>query len=128
MSSGPLVVPWEFVCHDNHRLMPAKIGKYIRLIMAPGYRAAKRGAELTLKQQWRDAPLTGAVEVVGLVFMPDRRKRDPGNYRKLCTDSLSGIVYLDDAQIERETWIRAGVDTKRPRIEITLTEAASHAV
>lgn len=116
-----LTVPWEFVCHDNHRLMPARIGKAVRLITAPAYRVAKAGAEIMLKKQWRELPLSGAVMLIGRVFVPDRRKRDAGNYRKLITDALSGIAYDDDAQLEHETWIKAGVDRDNPRVEITIT-------
>lgn len=122
-ASGGLTVPWAYVCHDNHRLMPAKVGKSLRLITAPEYRIAKKAAELLLRRQWQGVPLTGGVVLIGRVFVPDLRKRDPGNYRKLLTDALSGIAYTDDAQLERETWERAGVDRRNPRIELTVTLA-----
>ena len=56
--------------------------------------------------------------------MPDRRKRDAGNYRKLLTDALSGIAYDDDSQLVREVWLLGGVVHKDlARVEL-LVEAA----
>jgi Holliday junction resolvase RusA-like endonuclease len=121
----PLVVPWQYVMHDNHRLMPIRMGKGARLITAPAYRDAKAAATLLLIQQWaRRERFTGAVALTGTVYMPDRRKRDAGNYRKLLTDALSGIAYDDDSQLVREVWLLGGVVHKDlARVEL-LVEAA----
>lgn len=119
-----VILAWDCVMHDNHRLMPVKIGKGVRLITSGEYRAKKLMAETSLKSQWRpDLPLRGRVFLVARCFFPDKRKRDAGNYRKLITDALSGIAYADDGQLHSETWERAGIDTKNPRIEITLEAA-----
>lgn len=123
--SGVLTLPWAVVRHDNHRLIPSRNRR--GLIASPEYREGKQAARLLLGAQWRSKPLNGAVQVFGRVWMPDRRKRDAGNYRKCLTDAMSGICYDDDAQIWRETWERAGIDRENPRIEITvepLREAA----
>ena len=34
------------------------------------------------------------------LFMPDRRRRDIDNYNKILLDSLTGIVWEDDSQID----------------------------
>lgn len=118
-----IVIPWHFVMHDNHRLMPARprVGQYTaRLITAPGYRQAKAGAEYTIKAQWKGQRLCGVLEIIGRCFFPDNRKRDAGNYRKLLTDAMSGICYDDDAQLYREVWERVGIDKANPRVEITI--------
>jgi crossover junction endodeoxyribonuclease RusA len=47
-----------------------------------------------------DQPLTGRVSVAILARMPDKRRRDLDNYLKVLLDSLSGIVYVDDSQID----------------------------
>lgn len=117
-----LTLPWSVVLHDNHRLMPIKVGKAVRLITSPAYRTAKHGAERLLKAQWKGQPLAGDVILTAVVWVPDLRKRDAGNYRKLCTDALSGIAYGDDAQLVSETW-RKALDRENPRVDI-IVEAA----
>lgn len=116
-------IPWQFVQHDNHRLMPARPrqGQYTaRLITAPEYRAAKEGAELYIKRQWRCERLRGEITLTARCFFPDNKRRDAGNYRKLLTDAMSGICYDDDSQLVREVWEKAAIDRDSPRIEITI--------
>jgi Holliday junction resolvase RusA-like endonuclease len=122
-----LTFPWSVVMHDNHRLQPAKGRK--GLIATNEYRTKKGNAATLAGLQWgRLRKLTGDVSLTARCYFPDRRKRDAGNYRKLITDALSGIVYADDAQLEVETWRRAGIVAKADaRIEVLLysqTEAA----
>lgn len=117
-----LVFPWSCVMHDNHRLMPARG----RLITSPVYRNAKAFAVMVAIGGWRGRkPLSGDVVLVADCWFPDKRKRDAGNYRKLITDALSGIVYDDDAQLVREVWERAGYDKAEPRIIVTVQEKAA---
>lgn len=118
-----VILPWDMVLHDNHRLMPVRIGKSARLITSPEYRAAKEKAEWEIKRQWRVPALSGSVILHAKAYFPNMRKRDVGNYRKLITDAMSGICYGDDAQLSSETWMRVGVSKDNPRIEITLEAA-----
>lgn len=122
---GALVVPWQYVMHDNHRLMPIRMGKNARLATAPAYREAKAKAAETLADQWGvRLRLSGYVAITGVVFMPDRRKRDAGNYRKLLTDALTGIAYEDDSQLVREVWELGGVVPKdQARVELIIEAA-----
>jgi Holliday junction resolvase RusA-like endonuclease len=113
------------VLHDNHRLMPVRSKKGARLITAPEYRAAKTAAEWEIKRQWREPMMHGEVKLRALAYFPNRQKRDCGNYRKLCTDALTGIAYTDDSQLVSETWEKAGIDRENPRIEIEIVEAAA---
>lgn len=117
--SGPLVLPWAVLAHDNHRFIARRGGK--GLIAAPGYRKAKAHTETIVLAAWRGEPHRVPVEVVGRAFFPDARKRDVGNYRKLITDALTGIAYTDDSLVHREVWERAGIDRTNPRIELTIT-------
>lgn len=117
-----VMLPWEYVMHDNHRLMPIRMGKGARLITAPKYRDAKEAAVVDFRRQWVGSPmLAGRISLTGVVFMPDRRKRDAGNYRKLITDALTGIAYADDSELVQETWILGGVVGKeKARVEIAV--------
>ena len=120
-----IVLPWAAVLHDNHRFIAIRMGRGARLSASPEYREKKEVAETLLCAQWHGKPkMEGELQLHAECFFPDRRKRDSGNYRKLITDSLSGIAYTDDSQLVSETWERAGIDRENPRIEITLENAA----
>lgn len=121
-----LTLPWSAVLHDNHRFIAIRMGSKARLSASPEYREKKEVAETLLVSQWRGKKkLQGELTLHALCFFPDLRKRDSGNYRKLITDSLSGIAYADDSQLVSETWERAGLDRDNPRIEITLQALAA---
>lgn len=120
-----VTLPWSMVLHDNHRLMPVRIGTKSRLITSPEYREAKEKAEWEIKRQWKKPALHGAIILHAKAFFPNLKKRDVGNYRKLLTDAMSAICYADDSQLVSETWERAGVSKDNPRIEIELQEAAA---
>ena len=56
---------------------------------------------------------------IGL-FFGDKRKRDIDNYCKILLDSLTGIVWEDDSQIN-EMRIIKDIVKENPRIEIYIT-------
>lgn len=123
-----LTLPWSLLLPDNHRLMPVvrKINgrATATLITAPEYRTAKSAAAASIAQQWgfHNVPWTGPVQLHALLWFPDARKRDAGNYRKMLGDALTGVAVEDDSQIHRETWERAGLDRTNPRVVIELSE------
>jgi Holliday junction resolvase RusA-like endonuclease len=122
VSALTIAFPWGYVLHDNHRFVPAHGRR--GLVASSEYRNAKRAAVGWLTVLWRSRPqLTGDMVLHARCFFPDKRKRDAGNYRKLITDALSGVVYADDSQLVSETWERAGFDKQSPRIEVTLRPA-----
>jgi Holliday junction resolvase RusA-like endonuclease len=119
VSALTIAFPWRFVLHDNHRFVPARGRK--GLVASPEYRTAKAEATAWLTGLWLTRPkLTGEMTLYARCWFPDHRKRDAGNYRKLITDALTGVVYADDSQLVSETWERAGFDKVSPRIEVTL--------
>lgn len=69
-----------------------------------------------VKGQWNDVPIKGDVFVEVSLFWPDKRRHDVDNIKALL-DSLSGIIYEDDSQIQHLV-VRKAVDKKRPRVEI----------
>lgn len=120
-----VTLPWAAVLHDNHRFIAIRMGRGARLSASPEYREKKAVAETLLCAQWHHTPkMIGNLRLHARCYFPDRRRRDSGNYRKMLTDSLSGIAYTDDSQLISETWERAGIDKENPRIEITIEEAA----
>lgn len=54
------------------------------------------------------------------VYWPDARRRDLDNVVKAVADSLNGLVYIDDSQID-ELHAFGAIDRERPRVEIRIT-------
>lgn len=111
-----LVLPWPCLCADNNRL--AWVYGHARL--SREYREAKRQVTERAGLWWRHPLLTGPVTVVGRFWFPDKRRRDAGNYRKLLTDALTGVCYVDDQQVHDERWQLVAIDRDAPRCELTV--------
>ncbi|MFO0254558.1 MAG: RusA family crossover junction endodeoxyribonuclease [Betaproteobacteria bacterium] len=110
----PLVLPWSILVPDNHRL----IWVYGQARLSGDYRKAKESIGQRARLWWRQPPTEAEVFVWVKLWFPDKRKRDPGNYRKLVTDALTGIVYADDQQAIDERQTRIGFDKDHPRAEV----------
>lgn len=127
VACAELVLPWSFLVPDNAKYAPAYRGGRPVLILSAAYRAGKKKAEDELRDQMTNGaypvhPLQGRLMLVARMFEPNRSsRRDIANYAKMVHDALTGIVYEDDSQLDRVTWIRAGVDIDRPRLELTIT-------
>lgn len=72
-------------------------------------------------RQWKKPILEGRVGMEYRMYFADRIRRDLANYEKLIGDSLTGIVYKDDSQIDHLTFIRF-IDKDNPRIELRVWE------
>lgn len=68
-------------------------------------------------------PLTGRLEVVIEVFVPDRRKRDLSNIPKAVEDAITkaGNIWLDDEQIDDLRVVRREV-TKPAEVIVHIRE------
>lgn len=117
-----LTLPWSVLVRDNARYGVLRG----RMILTREYRQAKEAAYMLACGQVRDRPAFSApVALEARIYFPDRqRKRDAGNYRKLVTDALEGVLYPDDTLIHDERWVNAGVDRKNPRVEIRVEAIA----
>ena len=113
---SPLVLPWDVLCPDNNRLMWV----YGQARLTSEYRRAKAQVQERAGLWWRGPMLTDPVEVYGRFWFPDRRKRDAGNYRKLLTDALTQIAYVDDQLVHDERWHLIAIDREHPRCELTV--------
>jgi len=72
-----------------------------------------------MKSQYRDKLLDCPISVIIELYFKDNRNHDIDNYNKLILDAGTGILWKDDGQIV-ELVIRKYVDTKKPRVELTL--------
>jgi len=56
-----------------------------------------------------------------MLYMPDRRRRDIDNYSKALLDSLTGIIWHDDEQIDLLAISREGI-FKGGKVEMSVRE------
>lgn len=93
-----------------------------RMYMTPGGRALKRSYQSQAKKQLNlNKPISAPIAVKILLIFGDKRRRDIDNYNKILLDSLSGIAYEDDSQIQ-EISIRKIYQKDKPRIVIEIKE------
>ena len=94
-------------------------GNFPRMYMTAKGKDLKEQYFYEAKSQWKKKPLEGDVTVNVILYFGDKRKHDIDNYNKLVLDSLTGIVYFDDEQIQELNVIKQ-YDKENPRIEITI--------
>jgi len=68
---------------------------------------------------WKDKPLVGDVCMNVIFYFPDNRKRDMDTHLKALQDSMTGIVYEDDSQIN-EMHVFKCIDKENPRVEVSI--------
>ena len=89
------------------------------IYMSAEGKALKESYQWEITSQWKDKIIYGNISVEIKLFFGDKRKRDVDNYNKLILDAMSGIVYLDDKQIQKIT-IEKLFDKSNPRAEIII--------
>lgn len=93
-----------------------------RMYMTAAGTALKRSYQLQAKLQFGNKLIiTNPIALKIILFFNDKRKRDIDNYNKILLDSMSGIVYEDDVQIQMLTIVKQ-YDKKQPRVEIEINE------
>lgn len=86
---------------------------------------SKRGKDLKndyieqVTKQYRGPPMAEELEVEVVLYFGDKRQRDWDNYHKLSFDSMTGIVWCDDAQVQKAI-VWKNYDKTNPRIEILI--------
>lgn len=119
-----LVLPWRMLVRDNEHYGLSRG----RLVLTERYRKAKEAVYAEACNQWRgERPaFTHPVRLEAGIYFPDHtRERDPGNYRKMVTDALQGVVYPKDALVRDERWYDAGIDGENPRAELVISALPS---
>lgn len=82
-------------------------------------KAIKEDYQWQVKSQWGLKPIKNNLKVIMKLYFKDERKHDIDNYGKLVLDSLNGIFWEDDSQIN-ELKIIKNIDKKNPRVEIII--------
>ena len=93
------------------------IGRFARMYMTKRGKKLKESYQDQAKDQYKDGIILGDCEMEIGLFFKDKRRRDVDNYNKLVLDSLQGVVFKDDVQIQSLT-IRKGYSPENPRIEV----------
>lgn len=85
----------------------------------PKAQALKLDYQWQVKSQWRGEPIRGNIIASMVLYFGDKRKHDIDNFCKIALDSLTGIVWEDDSQIQELTIVKE-YDKNNPRIEIII--------
>ncbi len=103
----------------NHIYKIIRLGKFYRIGLTKEGQAMKNSYYLQTRSQWQSEPLEGNVEAHIKLYFGTKRKADIDNYHKLSLDSLTGVVYKDDSQIQKMV-VEKFYDKLQPRIEISI--------
>lgn len=76
----------------------------------------KQSASVTKPQNWMH---TQSYNVSVKIFWPNKRRKDIDNISKSLLDSMAGILYEDDSQVQ-ELHLYRGFDKQNPRIEVSV--------
>lgn len=113
-----IILPW-----------PPSVNRYWRnlrgrtLISEAGrlYRSLVVQEALVARHRTFDGPLTVTIAA----YLPDSRRRDVDNMLKAPLDAMQHAGwYADDSQIVDLRIRKVGIDRKRPRLEVTISEVA----
>lgn len=96
-------------------------GKFATRYMTQKGKDLKESYQWQLKSQYKKKPLTGDIDLRVELFFGDERKRDIDNFNKILLDSMSGIIFEDDSQIQSLLIIK-NKDKKNPRIELQVND------
>lgn len=94
-------------------------GRFASLYMSKDCKDIKADYQIQAKQQWKHEPLTCDLELEVKLYFGTKRVVDVDNFNKLWADSLSGIVYDDDKQIQKLT-VSKHYDKEDPRVTISM--------
>lgn len=92
-------------------------GTFPSLYMTHEGKALKESYRKQAQEQYTEPPMKEYVELEVRLFFSTKAKHDLDNFLKITQDSLTGVLYEDDSQIERLT-ISKYVDKTNPRIEV----------
>lgn len=94
-------------------------GKFSVMYMTKRGKDLKKLYQLEAQKQYKEKIISGNCNMEITLFFNDKRRRDIDNYNKLVLDSLEGIVYEDDKQIQ-SLKVEKKISAEDPRIEIKI--------
>ncbi len=94
-------------------------GKFPCMYMSQEGKAIKEDYQWQIKAQYHGMPHTGPVGIEVALYFGRKGKHDIDNFNKLLLDACTGIVWIDDSQVERMEIVKR-YHKEDPRIEITI--------
>ena len=94
-------------------------GRFATCYMSKKGKDLKNHYQLEVREQHKGKVIKEDCELDITLFFGDKRRRDVDNFNKLVLDSLQGIVFEDDKQIQKLT-ITKNYCKENPRIEIVI--------
>lgn len=124
MSEVTLAIPYDCLASSNERNR-RKGGRG----HSWGYKQALEAIHLHAKKEVTASgrplfPKGTPVEVTLHFYWPDFRWRDEANYLKCLMDGIEGVVYADDHQVVRLSYLRKQPDAENPRCEVEVRRRA----
>ena len=77
--------------------------------------------QLEAQIQYKGKAILTDCDMEILLYFKDKRRRDVDNYNKLVLDSLEGIIYEDDKQIQKLI-VEKKISAEDPRVEIKISK------
>ena len=102
---------YRYACRGNHPAM----------YMSAEGKTLKESYQWQARSQWKRKPLAKSLQIAVKLYHGTKRVTDWDNFHKLSMDALTGIVWLDDSQIQ-EADVCKFYDKENPRIEIIINE------
>ena len=94
-------------------------GSFPTIYLSPKGKSVKEDYGWQAKSQWKGKPLECGIELKIDLYFGTKRRCDWDNFHKLSMDALTGIVWVDDSQIQKAI-VTKGYDKDNPRIEIEI--------
>lgn len=122
-----LAIPFALLSSDNRKYTAIikRLGKKIwpQIVLNNKYKKTKALIGSVVHAQlppgW--TPWGGRCTLHATIHEPDTsRTRDLTNWAKQVQDSLTGLVYVDDGQLDDVQWTRGAVDPVTPRLILTV--------
>lgn len=100
---------WKNSCHRG----------FSRVYISADGKALKESYQYQAKSQWKKKSSDANFEIFIDLYFGTKRKCDIDNYGKILLDSLTGIIWDDDSQIQKMT-VQKHYDKGNARIEIDI--------
>jgi len=105
----------------NHLYRYSCAGRFPTMYMTKRGKERKEQYQWEARSQYDGEPLESAISAQIKLYFGTKRKVDIDNFGKILWDSMEGIVFENDNQIQKAT-VEKFYDKDFPRIEVVIKE------